>query len=225
MKEIIHFLFFYKQKYIIIIKNISSALPMWVPILKKNDKSREWINISKLIWTCKLICTNKVQNIMEFVPKFSEIDFQKYKNLGKKGIILDVDECIAQHHGEILEENFILLQKLIQQNWKIIIYSNMQESSRYDWLKLLWVEVYTGKAKPSKKGFLECLKILSLEKSQVLCIWDNPATDGWAMKRWVWIDYLCVEAISTLWEKKSVSRKIQTGFRNYLVKKYKKKHK
>jgi hypothetical protein len=48
-----------------------------------------------------------------------------------------VDECIAEHHGKILEENLEIIKNLLANDWKIIIYSNMKKSDRYDELEKL----------------------------------------------------------------------------------------
>ena len=101
---------------------------------------------------------------------------------------------------------------MIKNWWKIVIFSNMKKSDRYKNLEALWIEVITSKyAKPDKRWFDECIDLIWIDKWKIVMIWDNFLTDGWAIQ--VWIDFIKIEPILTIWDKKSISRVVQIWMR------------
>lgn len=173
------------------------------PKLNENDVSREWLKWAKVIHFFRVLFIKKATEVLLYANTFSSINFDWLSKWWTKWIILDIDECVAPHHWHILPENMEILKDLSSQydenwekKWKIIVYSNMQESDRYDELKDLWVEVMTSKyAKPDKRWFEECLEVLWLEKKQVVMIWDNFLTDWWCI--YAWIRFIKVDPIFT----------------------------
>lgn len=152
--------------------------------MEHEDISREGFTREKLLQFLRLVnaeTTHAIAKISEFrllnVAKINELlgtDFQ--------GVILDVDECVAPHHGEITAENIRKIQEICANGMGIVIHSNMQASARYDEV----IESEGGKihlhksrfAKPDPRGFLECAEVLSLEPSQIIMVGDNFLTDG-----------------------------------------------
>ena len=47
-------------------------------------------------------------------------------------MIIDMDDTIAPYHSTALSENMNLLKELIEQDWKIAIYSNRRKTERYN---------------------------------------------------------------------------------------------
>lgn len=160
------------------------------------DVSREWFNLDKTIFSLKVFFNKKYTKTLLSVKDFSDIHFGQLKVLWKKWVILDVDDCIAPHHGEITENNLKRILKLHDVWWKIVIFSNMKKTSRYQTLEENGIEVMTlPDAKPSKKWFEACLDTLQLDAKEVVMIWDNFLTDGGA--RNAGIDFIKVSPINT----------------------------
>lgn len=179
----------------------------------KNDISREWPTLAKITHTFNLFFANKHIDSLNFVDRFSEIDFDELRNIWKKWIILDIDDCIAPHHGEILPENLNIIKELVASGWKIVFYSNMKKTSRYEELEKLWIQVITSKyAKPDKRWFEECLDVLWLDAEKTIMIWDNFITDWWAIE--AWIDFIKVKPIEAVEKNKSLSRIVQIMMRD-----------
>jgi len=159
-----------------------------------SDISREWINLSKIFFAAQVFLNKKYTKNLLSVDDFSSIDFKKLTSIWKKWMILDVDDCIAPHHGEIITENKNIIFKLLWKGWKIVIFSNMKKSQRYEELESKWIEVITSPyPKPSKKWFEACLENLWLKAGEVVMIWDNFLTDGGS--RNAGIDFIKVSPI------------------------------
>jgi predicted HAD superfamily phosphohydrolase YqeG len=179
----------------------------------EKDTSREWTTFAKIKHAFNLFFANKHIDSFNFVDRFSEIDFDELKNIWKKWIILDIDDCIAPHHGKILSENLNIIKELVANWWKIVVHSNMKKTSRYEELEKFWIQIITSLyAKPDKRWFEECLEALWLDADKVVMIWDNFITDGWSIE--AWIDFIKVKPIEAIEKNKSLSRIVQIMMRD-----------
>lgn len=127
------------------------------------------------------------------VSRFSVIDISRINDLlgtNFKGVILDIDECVAPHHGEVSRENVDSIIRMINQGVKIVVFSNMKAGERYNPLieavrqtAGYQIKVITSRyAKPDPRGFRECVDALELaENEKALMIGDNFVTDGGAV--------------------------------------------
>ena len=121
------------------------------------------------------------------------------------GLIVDVDECIAYNHMEILNENKEYLNKLSKEGIKIVLFSNMEKNSRYDDLESFLHVLTNVPPKPEPAGFIKALKILDLNAEEVVMIGDNYLTDGGAIQ--LGIDFIKIKPIKTKHEKKLIKLK------------------
>lgn len=160
------------------------------PIALK-DQSREGLTKAKFAQPFRLL-RPKNNHAIAKVSAFRYINIQKINELlglNIQGLILDVDECIAPHHGEILPENIEAITTIVQQGIKIVIYSNMEATDRY--LPLIEaVKDQTGylirimtniPAKPDPRGFKACQESLELPPENIAMVGDNFITDGGAI--------------------------------------------
>lgn len=179
---------------------------------RNTDVSREWLTWAKLIHLFTLLFGNKTLKVLQPQEKFSTIDFDSLWNDGKRGMILDVDDCIAPHHGHILPENIVIIQKLLEKEWKIVIFSNMKKTDRYQDIESLGIHIMTSQyAKPDIRGFEQCLSHLELPAEQVIMVGDNYVTDGGSMD--AGIDFLRVWALPSAWGFPSFGRIVQVSIR------------
>ncbi len=159
---------------------------------QKTDNDRESINFKELIQMLKLFLPKYTVAIAR-IKKFTDFDVKKINKLtGKdvKGIILDVDGTIAPDRHKILTQNIKHIKKLQKEGLKIVIFSNMNYSNRYEDLDNSIPVLTHIPAKPDPKGFLMALDIIDLNKKNVLMVGDNYITDGGSIQ--VGIDYLNV---------------------------------
>lgn len=191
----------------------------------KEDISREGVTNEKILQLGRLF-RPKNNHAIAKVEKFASIDIAKLNELlgtNFKGVILDVDECVAPHHGEVLQENVDAIIAMVNQGIKIVIFSNMKMSDRYDTL-IEKVKDATGfemkiitspYAKPDAQGFIDCVKELGLKAGEdELMIGDNFNTDGGSIQ--VGIPFVRVRPIKTEGEGiKGVKRWPQRGLRSF----------
>ena len=182
--------------------------------IDNTDFNREGLTFSKIVHTFNVFFNKKYTEVLESVSVFCNINFDKLRDLWKKGIILDIDDCIAPHHWKIYRFNIEKIKELLSNEWKIIIFSNMKKSDRYEELEKLWIPVITSWfAKPDSRGYSECLDKLNLSNNEVVMIWDNFLTDWGSI--WAWIDFIKVKPINRDNWKQSLWRKTQIIMRNF----------
>ena len=147
------------------------------------DESREGVNLAKIIQFFKLFHPKYTETFIR-LDRFTDLDIDKIREstgVEIKGIILDVDCCIAPHHGEILPENLEHLRKLIAKGVKIVIYSNMEWSERYGDLQDKIPVLTNLPPKPDPEGFEVAVQRLGVPKENVVMVGDNYLTDGGAI--------------------------------------------
>jgi predicted HAD superfamily phosphohydrolase YqeG len=158
----------------------------------QNDISREGVTKDKLLQPLRLFIPRHNRTLAR-VSKFSLINIARINELlgtDFKGVILDIDECVAPHHGEVLPENVEAIIKMIQNDVACVIFSNMKASERYRPLIEAVQEqagyelriITSNFAKPDPRGFQECLDALGHPKENVLMIGDNHVTDGGSVR-------------------------------------------
>lgn len=192
----------------------------------KEDISREGLTGEKLKQLGRLFIPS-LNHAIAKVSSFSVIDIARINELlgtNFRGVILDIDECVAPHHGEVLEENVEAIIDMVSDRVKLVIFSNMKASERYNPL-IQAVKEATGYdiriitsryAKPAPRGFEECVSELGLnDGEEALMIGDNFVTDGGAVK--AGIPFVKVKPIKTPGEGalKKIRRSFQTGSRGF----------
>lgn len=152
--------------------------------MSHEDISREGLTREKLVQCARLVNAETTHAIAK-ISAFSLLNVAKINALlgtDFRGLILDVDECVAPHHGEITEENIRKIQEICAEGMGIVIHSNMQASARYDEvIESDGGQIHLHKsrfAKPDRRGFLECAEVLNLEPSKIIMVGDNFLTDG-----------------------------------------------
>jgi len=155
---------------------------------KGEDINREGLTWPKLLQPVRLLYPANNYACVK-VRKFTDIVVQQINELfgiDIRGVILDIDECVAPHHGEIAPENVQAIIEMTAAGIKVKIFSNMKESDRYDALiKTTQGKVSVHKsryAKPDHRGFMECCDNMNLPVKNVLMIGDNLMTDGGAVR-------------------------------------------
>lgn len=122
-----------------------------------------------------------------------------------RGLILDVDECIAPHHGAIPARNLRAIDRLLGRGVQIAVFSNARAGTRLDPLLRRGVSVVTRqpdgspvRPKPEPDGFHAAAQELGrrgVQRGQILMVGDNYLTDGGAIR--AGIDFVKVRPVST----------------------------
>ena len=178
-----------------------------------SDKSREGFTLQKWVHLLRVIFSSRATKVLEAYETFGNVDFVWLWNSWKRGIILDIDECVAPHHWKILPKNIDIIKWLISVWWKIVIFSNMKKSDRYGELEEYGIQVITSTyAKPDVRWFLESCKTLDIPHEQAIMIGDNYLTDGGALS--AGIDFIKIRPIETPEESRKLWRRVQILLRN-----------
>lgn len=135
-----------------------------------------------------------------FKPDFEydsvyDIDFIKFYNEGKRGIIFDIDNTLVEHDAPCNEKSDALLKKLQEMGFKIFILSNNNEERVKIFIPNVKAQYIAKADKPSKKNYERALEIMNLEKNEVMAVGDQLLTDCLGAKRFG-IDFLKVGIIS-----------------------------
>jgi len=192
----------------------------------QHDVSREGLSMAKVRQLGRLFVPSLNHAIVK-VNVFRNINVAKINELlgtNFRGIILDIDECVAPHHGEILPENVDAIMAMIADGVKLVIFSNMKASDRYNAV----IErasrefgydikvIMTPHGKPDERGFEASLKELKLAADeQALMIGDNLVTDGGSIS--AGIPFVKVRPLQTPGESgfKRAKRAFQTSSRSF----------
>ncbi len=183
------------------------------------DHSREGLTAEKFFQPFRLLSPQNTHAIAK-VSAFQKISISKINELlgiDIRGVILDIDECVAPHHGEILPENIAAITAMIQEGISMVIYSNMESTDRYNPLieavrneTGYLIKVMTNiPAKPHPAGFQACAEELELPPENIAMIGDNFLTDGGAIRSGM--KFIKVKPIAS--PKTSGKRLIQKSFR------------
>jgi len=113
----------------------------------------------------------------EYVDSVFSIDFNELYKKGYRGIIFDIDNTLV-HHGEDstkeIDELFREIQKI---GFKTLLLSNNGEERINRFLKNIKSLYISNAQKPKKGNYLKALKMLNLNKNEVVFIGDQIFTD------------------------------------------------
>ena len=156
------------------------------------DHGREGINLDKILQCFRLLLPKNTRTLIR-LKRFADLDLNKIKaekGVDIKGLILDVDGCMAFNHQEILPENIEHIRKMLAKGIEIVVYSNMKWSDRYNSLPEE-IKILTNiPAKPSIAGFNQACKILDIPKKNIAMVGDNYITDGGAIRAGIHFIYI-----------------------------------
>ncbi|MBN2851370.1 MAG: YqeG family HAD IIIA-type phosphatase [Clostridia bacterium] len=107
-----------------------------------------------------------------------EIDYDKLRKLGIKGILIDIDNTLVPMHTRIpTEEAINWVKEMIHLDFKVCILSNANHERTSLFKDILAVTGVGMAFKPRKKGYLKALEVLALENTQCVMIGDQLLTD------------------------------------------------
>jgi len=151
---------------------------------QEEDFTREVPTISTILQLFRLFLPRNTKTIAR-LDKFMDLNIEKInklKEINLKGLIIDSDDCISYNHGEILEENVTHIKRLHDQGIKLVIYSNMRKTERYEAIESYAKVLTRIPPKPGIKGFEKALQTLNLPAKNVAMVGDNYLTDAGAIR-------------------------------------------
>lgn len=112
------------------------------------------------------------------INNYDELNIKKYRNDGFNAILLDVDNTITPYFVEIPnEEGKAFVQKLKDNDFKVIVFSNNKKKRVSKVAKSIDCEYMYWSCKPLCFGFFRAKKKYNLDFKKTLCMGDQLITD------------------------------------------------
>lgn len=157
----------------------------------REDRSREGLNKDKVLQLFRLLRPRNTRTLAR-LDSFSQLDLRALRQQGTPlaGLVLDVDETLAPHHGKIPEATLRQIAELRREGVKVAIFSNakadVNPARQADLARLeaMGAKIMGGAivAKPSTSGFIQAAAALGLPRRAVAMVGDNYLTDGGAIR-------------------------------------------
>lgn len=110
--------------------------------------------------------------------KASDITLQKLKELGIKGLILDLDNTLTTHDNPVPADGILeWLDCMKKNNIQLMIVSNNHSPRVKPFADILGLDFVSEGRKPLTKGFREAGKKMNLPKNQLAAVGDQIYTD------------------------------------------------
>lgn len=110
--------------------------------------------------------------------KASDITPQKLKELGIKGLILDLDNTLTTHDNPVPTDGILeWLDCMKKNNIRLMIVSNNHPPRVKPFADMLGLDFVSEGRKPLTKGFREASQKMNLPKNQLAAVGDQIYTD------------------------------------------------
>lgn len=146
---------------------------------------------------------NKMKSILEklypfeYIDSVFHIDYQKLYDKGYRGIIFDIDNTLVPHGSPSTKEIDALFALLHNLGFKTLLLSDNSKIRIEDFLKNIDSPYISNANKPHIENFNKAVKILQLNKDQIVYIGDQIFKDIYGANK-CGIDNILVKFIG--WE-------------------------
>ncbi len=112
------------------------------------------------------------------LDKITDISVEILKKYNIDSLILDVDNTLSTHHGQVLTEGLIdWLNTMRQNNIKLTILSNSKSKRLEPFAKKIDLDYISLGLKPLPFGYLRALKKLNSKRKNTAIVGDQIFTD------------------------------------------------
>ncbi len=162
----------------------------------------------------KLLCPN------EIISSISHLDFESLKNLGIKGILMDLDNTLVGWDSQQLSDEFNTWLRLAKKNeFKLCLVSNGVPCRVRQFGKELEIPAVVRALKPRRRPFCQALHLLKLSSDQVVMVGDQIFTDVFGANR-LGIRSILIDPLS---EKELRSTQFVRKLERYMLRRFVKK--
>ena len=110
--------------------------------------------------------------------RVTDISPDLLKKYGIEALILDVDNTLSTHHGQVLTEGLKEWLELMKENGiKLTVLSNSKEKRVKPFAEKIGLDYISLGLKPLPFGYLRALKALKTEKKKTAIVGDQIFTD------------------------------------------------
>lgn len=112
------------------------------------------------------------------LKKITDINVELLKKYDIDSLILDIDNTMSTHHGEILTDGLTDWLMLMKENGiKLVVLSNSKESRVSPFAKRIGLDYISLGLKPLPSGYIRALKILKSRRKNTAIVGDQIFTD------------------------------------------------
>lgn len=119
----------------------------------------------------------------EYVKSAYQIDFQKFYQLGYRGLLFDIDNTLVEHGADANELAIELLKKLKALGFRICLLSNNKEERVKRFNEKIQVDYIFQARKPLADSYLKAMKRMNITKKTTIFIGDQIFTDIYGANR------------------------------------------
>lgn len=106
------------------------------------------------------------------------LDYEKLKSIGIKGIFIDVDNTLVPMHTKNpTKQSIKWVKDIINMGFKVCVLSNASNNRAKLFMEKLGIDGVGFAFKPRIKGYIKASEILKLELSECVMIGDQIFTD------------------------------------------------
>lgn len=151
-----------------------------------------------------------------------DIDFEELYASGKRGILFDIDNTLVEHDADADKRSEELFKRLRAMGFKTCFISNNNEERVTRFNKNIGAEYVFKAGKPSRRGYLEGIRLMGVTMDETVFIGDQLFTDIYGAKR-AGIDNICVKQISPKEKvqivlKRKLEKIVMHSYRKYVQK-------
>ena len=111
------------------------------------------------------------------------IDFQKYYDMGYRGILFDVDNTLVPHGAPADERAVKLFEKLRKIGFNTCLISNNKEPRVKSFADAVGTRYIFNAHKPSRKSYMKAFEIMNTHKENTMFVGDQIFTDVYGANR------------------------------------------
>ena len=120
----------------------------------------------------------------EQVHRITEISPEHLKELGIKGIILDIDNTLTTHDNPVPSDGVARwLSQMRENDFQMIVLSNNHAPRVEPFAEILGLDYISEGKKPLVSGYERCSKKMGLAPKELCMIGDQILTDIWGGNR------------------------------------------
>ena len=119
----------------------------------------------------------------EWVDSTYEIDWEDWKEKGKKGVIFDIDNTLVPHGAPADERAIRLFARLRSIGLDYCLISNNQLPRVKPFADAVQAKFVEDAHKPSRKNYLKAMKLMHVDLDSCIFVGDQIFTDVYGAKR------------------------------------------
>ncbi len=119
----------------------------------------------------------------EYVDSTYVVDFEKFYELGYRGLIYDIDNTMVMHGAPANDQAIALFKRLKEIGFATCALSNNKEPRVKMFCDAVDSKYLFKGGKPNPAGYLKAMEIIGTNKENTLFIGDQIFTDVWGANR------------------------------------------